>query len=196
MDMQKTIREIGIFETATNLAKVADSASVVEKVGAAMPLPDKGIEGQILQISEWLRKFRKKKYLFLTPEIALIKTLGTLTDGSEEAIVAIPGDMDPDVRDRIQNNVPRNIPVSLIEEIKCPEGFRPSNGLIVICGYSGNGRTMVLPETYRMYEHYTNANNGFFGKTVFVPYTELNAAVRYEGWIELNQQKLTDKWRT
>ena len=40
MDMQKTAREIGLFETAVNLVAVCDSSDVQTKVGASMPLPD------------------------------------------------------------------------------------------------------------------------------------------------------------
>ena len=47
MNIQKTAREIGIFETAVNLAKVKDSTEVIQKVGAAMPLPDEDIETRI-----------------------------------------------------------------------------------------------------------------------------------------------------
>lgn len=76
MDMQKTIREIGMFETAVNLAKVSGSADVVQKVGASMPLPDEGIGIRVGQIAEWLLDFGKSKYMFLTPEIALIEEMG------------------------------------------------------------------------------------------------------------------------
>ena len=69
MDMQKTAREIGLFETAVNLVSVCDSSDVQEKVGASMPLPDVNIMKNIESIAEWLVSFGKKKYLFMTPEI-------------------------------------------------------------------------------------------------------------------------------
>ena len=37
MDIQKTAREIGLFETAINLAKVSNSADVIQKVGTSIP---------------------------------------------------------------------------------------------------------------------------------------------------------------
>lgn len=43
MDMQKTAKEIGLFETAVNLVAVCDSSDVQAKVGASMPLPDANI---------------------------------------------------------------------------------------------------------------------------------------------------------
>ena len=47
---------------------------------------------------------------------------------------------------------------------------------------------MVLPETYRMIEHY---NSGFWGKKVFVPYVELPDAVRYDEWLEICNEKIS-----
>ena len=40
MDMLKTVREIGFFETGCNLVKVIDSKDVQAKAGEVMPLPD------------------------------------------------------------------------------------------------------------------------------------------------------------
>ena len=51
---------------------------------------------------------------------------------------------------------------------------------------------MVLPDTYRMVEHYS----GFLGKKVFIPYKELETAARYDGWLEVSQQRLSMKWRS
>ena len=65
MDIQKTVREIGLFETAINLATVCHSEDIQHMVGAAMPLPDKEISEHIKEIAEWLIGFQKKKYLFL-----------------------------------------------------------------------------------------------------------------------------------
>ena len=65
MDMQRTAREIGLFETAINLVSVYDSSDVHVKVGASMPLPDVRITQNIKSIAEWLVSFRKKKYLFM-----------------------------------------------------------------------------------------------------------------------------------
>ena len=52
MDMQKTAREIGLFETAINLAKVNNSADVIQKVGASMPLPDERIVVRVGRVAE------------------------------------------------------------------------------------------------------------------------------------------------
>lgn len=190
MDIQKTAREIGLFETGINLSKVCDSTDVIRKVGASMPLPDGDIAARIPRIAAWIHGFGKKKYMFLTPEIALIEELSKLSK-QEEVIIAIPCDLEEEAKNRLQNNLPRDIEVTILEEPFFPQSFFPGNGLIVVCGYSAGGRPMVLPDTYRMAEHYS----GFLGKKVFIPFKELETAVHYDGWLEISQQRLSTKWR-
>lgn len=191
MDMQKTAREIGLFETGINLSKVCNSTDVMQKVGASMPLPDEDIADRIPQIAAWLHSFGKRKYLFLTPEIALIEEMSKRSD-QDEVIIAIPCDLDGEAKGRLRNNLPRGIEVSILEEPYFPQFFFPGNGLMVVCGYAAGGRTMVLPDTYRMVEHYS----GFLGKKVFIPYKDLETAARYDGWLEVSQQRLSTKWRS
>lgn len=191
MDMQKTAREIGLFETGINLSKVCDSNDVILKVGASMPLPDEDITDRISQIAAWLHAFGKSKYMFLTPEIALIEEMSKLSS-REEVIIAIPCDLEREAKERLRNNLPRGIEVTILEEPYFPQSFFPGNGLMVVCGYSAGGRSMVLPDTYRMVEHYS----GFLGKKVFIPYKELETAARYDGWLEVSQQRLSKKWRS
>ena len=192
MDMQKTAREIGLFETAVNLAKVSNSADVIQKVGASMPLPDEEIGVRVGRVAEWLLSFGKGKYMFLTPEIALIEEMGKLSNKKTEVIIAVPCDLDSEAKERLNNNLPRSVSVTVLEEPYFPQSFFPGNGLMVISGYLGGDRAMVLPDTYRMVEHYS----GFLGKKVFVPYKELDAATRYDGWMEIGQNRLSTKWRS
>lgn len=191
MDMQKTAREIGLFETGINLSKVCNSTDVIQKVGASMPLPDEDIADRIPQIAAWLHSFGKSKYMFLTPEIALIEEISKLSN-QEEVIIAIPCDLEREAKERLRNNLPRGIEVSILEEPYFPQSFFPGNGLMVVCGYAAGGRPMVLPDTYRMVEHYS----GFLGKKVFIPYKDLETAARYDGWLEVSQQRLSTKWRS
>jgi len=188
--MQKTAREIGLFETGINLSLVCNSTDVIRKVGASMPLPDEDITNRISQIAEWLHSFGKSKYMFLTPEIALIEEMSKLSK-RDEVIIAIPCDLEKEAKERLRNNLPRGMEVTILEEPYFPQSFFPGNGLIVVCGYSADGRAMVLPDTYRMVEHYS----GFLGKKVFIPYKELATAARYDGWLEVSQQRLSAKWR-
>mgnify|MGYP001058781797 FL=1 len=36
----------------------------------------------------------------------------------------------------------------------------------------------------------------FLGKKVFIPYIELSSAARYDGWMEVGQDRITEKWRS
>lgn len=189
MDMQKTAREIGLFETGVNLSKVCASTDVIQKVGASMPLPDEDIAEQIPRIAAWLHSLGKSKYMFLTPEIALIEELVKLS-GEAEVIIAIPSDLDEDVKERIGNNLPHGARVTLWHEPFFLPLF-PKTGLIAVCGYAAGGRPMVLDDTYRMVEHYSS----FLGKKVFIPYKEILSADRYDGWREVSKQKLNTEWR-
>lgn len=191
MDMQKTVREIGMFETAVNLAKVRNSNDVIQKVGVSMPLPDEGIESRIGQIAEWLLSFGKSKYMFFSPEIAIIQEMGKRSDNKIEVIIAVPCDLDVEAKERLSNNIPHGVIVTILAEPYFPQSFYPGNGMMVISGYLGGDRAMVLPDTFRMVEHY----NGFLGKKAFVPYKEMDAAIRYDGWMEISQQRLSAKWR-
>ena len=188
--MQKTAREIGLFETGINLSLVCNSADVIQKVGASMPLPDEDIANRVPLIAEWLHSFGKRKYMFLTPEISLIEEMSKRSK-RDEVIIAIPCDLEEEAKERLRNNLPRGIEVAILEEPYFPQSFFPGNGLIVACGYDADSRAMVLPDTYRMIEHYS----GFLGKKVFIPYKELPTAARYDGWLEVSQQRLSTKWR-
>lgn len=191
MDMLKTVREIGFFETGNNLVEVLSSADVQAKAGEVMPLPGKELTENTSRIADWLAAFGKHKYMLFTPEIHLIDYLAK--NGAEnEAIILVPCDMEKEIKDRLSVNLPKGMRVSLLEEPYFPEEFYPGNGLVVACGYMAGGRLMVLPETYRMIDHYS----GFLGKKVFVPYVELEDAVRYEGWMEVSRDRFNTVWRT
>lgn len=191
MDMQKTAREIGLFETAVNLVAVCSSSDVQSKVGASLPLPDVNITVNIKSIAEWLVSFGKKKYLFMMPEIALAEEMAKYSDHDTEIIFMIPCDMDLEAKGRLKNNLPNQMKVSVWEEPFFPDDFFPGNGMIVVSGYMAGDRAMVLADTYRLIEHY----NGFLGKRAFVPYCELTSAYRYEGWLEAGQKRLNISWR-
>lgn len=190
MNLHKVAREIGFFETGINLSKVRESNELLEKVGASMPLPDADIANSIPQIADWLQSFEKSKYMFLSPEIALIEEMAK-SNRKAEVIIAVPCDLESEAKGRLKNNLPKGIDVVILEEPYFPQSFFPGNGLMVVSGYSAAGRSMVLPDTYRMVDHYS----GFLGKKVFIPYKEIDAATRYDGWIEVSQQRLNTRWR-
>lgn len=180
MDIKKTAREIGFFETALNAETVGITDALREKVETGFPLPSGGARAACEAAAQWLVKFNKQKYLFLTPEIALIEAMTSCTNRKLEAIIMIPCDMDQESEQRLQNNLPRSMSVHTLKEPYFPNEFLPMNSMIVACGHTAGEHLMVLPETYRMIEHY----GGFMGRQVFVPYVELASAARYEGWIE------------
>lgn len=190
MDLLKAAREIGFFEMSTNLTKVLDSEAVWSKAGAVMPLPETDLADKVEKIAQWLASFGKSKYLFLTPEIALLEHLAALCP-RDEAIILVPCDMEEEIRTRLKDNLPKGMKTSLLEEPFFPEAFYPRNGIIVTCGYLASGRAMVLPETYRMIDHYVR---GFYGKKAFVPYTELAEGARYSGWLEVSADKFNRIW--
>ena len=82
---------------------------------------DEDIADSVPQIAAWLRGFGKRKYLFLTPEIALIEALAELGDPSEEVILVIPCDLEADAKERLRNNIPRGIGVTILEEPYFPQ---------------------------------------------------------------------------
>ncbi len=72
MDLRRTALEIGLFETALNLEA---AGGLPWQAGAAMPLPAPGVPRKVEAVVDWLLTFAKRKYLFLTPEIALIEAM-------------------------------------------------------------------------------------------------------------------------
>lgn len=192
-DPRKTVKEIGIFEMSHNLALVSDSSVIQEKVGGTMPLPDSNVETRLECAAQWLAEFGKNRYLFLLPEIALIEKIAAINKNAE-VYIAVPWNLDEEAKIRLENNLPKDVSVTVLEETYAPRNFSPHNGIMVVSGYSAAGHLMVLPDTYRMLENYSGSK-GFFGRKVFVPYKELEVAERYEGWMEVNAQLISEGWR-
>ena len=192
MDMRKTAGEIGLFETAVNLSKVSSSEDVVRRAGNLMPLPEADIEERVKRIAGWLCDFKKEKYMFFAPEIALIEEMGKIADSKTEIIIMLPFNMDSGAKERVNNNLPHGMKIYVLEEPNFIDAFYPGNGMFVISGYTGGGRAMILMDTYRMVEHYS----AFHGKKVFVPYVELKSAFRYDGWMEIRQDRISAEWRS
>ena len=174
------------------MSRVLSSDEVARKVGASMPLPSADVEAKVGKIAEWLIGFDKSKYMFLMPEIALIEEMGRQAKSDTEFIIVVPCDLEEEAKERVNNNLPRGLTVTILKEPFFLESIYPSNGMIVVSGYSGGNHSMVLQDTYRMVEHYSS----FRGKTVFVPYVELDTAIRYEGWMEIGKQRLSAEWRS
>lgn len=195
MDAIKTVREIGTFMANENIVAVIDSEDVRSKVGAVMPLPGNDFEEYMDRAADYVASFGKSKYMFFSSEMGLIERLPSCKDRTE-SIIMVPGDMDPEIKERIKDNLPKNMNVALLDETKYPESvgieFRPRNGIIIVSGYLAGDRIMVLPETYRLINSYCN---GFMGKVVFVPYTSIQESTRYTDWLEVGADKFNEIWR-
>jgi len=174
LDIRRTALEIGLFETAKNL----EEAGITDDDGNSIPLPARNVRGGITCAAKWLLSFGKRKYMFLTPEIALIEEISQSAGNDTEAVIAAPCGIDDEILQRLGNNLPRKILTSIINEPYFPENFTPNNGIIVICGYRSGGRNVIMNETYRLAGHYS----GFLGRKIFVPYVSLENFYCAEGW--------------
>lgn len=191
MDIIKTVREIGLFEAARNLSMAADSLDVRNKIEESMPMPQGDFAAWISATVDHLLKYGKHKILLLSPEIALLEEFAARKVSGIRVILAIPCDMDPESKARLRNNIPTGILVQILDEPYFPETFTPANGMIVSFGYMASDRLMVLPECYRMTEHY----GGFWGEKVYVPFVIRKDSVRFGNWMEINPSKFTDVWK-
>ena len=176
MDIHKIALEIGLFETALNLER----AEIKNNDEIAMPLPAPGMSEKIKSAAQMLKSFNKKRYMFLTPEIALIDAI---SEKNSDAVIIMPCGMDLESEERIENNLPSKMPVKIIKEPYFPETFTPDNGIIIICGYMSAGRAVIMNETYRLAEHY----GGFYGKKIFLPYMKLENFICFDGWKQAAQ---------
>ena len=190
MDILKTVREIGCFETGYNIIQVMSNCAIPEKINKSMPLPDDSFVESLENLSHWLASLGKNKFLFLNPEIAVIERFSGNAPPDTEAIIIVPDDMDNEMRERLSVNLPQIINVSTLPEPFFPNAFYPSNGVVIASGYLANNRPMVLPETYRLIDHYW----GFKGKRIFIPYVTIPTPIPYDEWIEIDARKFSMIW--
>lgn len=190
MDILKTAREIGCFETGYNIIQVLDNGAISEKIGCCMPLPDGTLIDSLEYFSHWLIGIGKNKFLFLNPEIAVIERMARYAPLDTEAIIVVPVDMDNETRGRLSGNLPPNLKVSVLPEPFFPNEFYPSNGVVIASGYLANHRPMVLQETYRLIDHYC----GFKGKRIFISYVTIPTLAQYDEWIEIDARKFSMVW--
>lgn len=193
MDILKTAREIGFYETAINVQKVGVTETLREKVGTSFPLPPEDVMEDCTKIAKWLLSFNKSKYMFTSPEIALIEEMAKYAGSGRnfEVGIIIPNGMEAEIAERLHNNLPANVKISLLEAPYCWHDFRPDNGMVVTVGYLGREHVMVLFETQCVLGYI----RGFMGCKVFIPYAEESVAERYEGWIETNASQFKEMWR-
>ncbi len=194
-NLRETAREIGVMQQAANLWELRDSREIQRMAADYMPMPDGDMSARIDQIAEWLLSFGKTYYLFLTPEFALAKAmLRQDPNRNMEAIFMIPPTMETNTVDRIRSNLRRGGGISMLTERDSLDNFFPRNTMMVVSGYLGRDHMMILEnDIYRLTEQHSN---GFYGRKAFVPYVELDEAIRYNGWMELSREKINAVWRT
>ena len=190
MVILKIAREIGCFETGYNIIQVLDNCAIAKKINKSMPLPDGTFIDSLENLSHWLASLGKKKFLFLNPEIAVIERLASIAPSDTEAIILVPDGMDNEMRERLSVNLPQIIKVSALPEPYFPNAFYPRNGVVIASGYLANNRPMVLPETYRLIDHYW----GFKGKRIFIPYVTVPTPIPSNEWIEIDARKFSMIW--
>lgn len=189
MDIIKTAREIGLFEAALNMSAASGSQEVSSKIEASMPMPGGDFSPRIEQAADYLLSFGKRKLMLLSPEIALIGEIGRKAGSHVQLILVLPCDMDPESKERLRNNIPKDAVVQFLEEPYFADNFTPADGLVAAFGYMAGGHLMMLPESYRMTERYCR-----WGKRVFVPYVVRNDAARFPNWIEMNPRNFSNVW--
>ena len=188
-DLRKVAMEIGIMQQAENLSHVCSSQELQSWASGFMPLPQGDMATRIDEISKWLIAFKKDRYLFLMPEIALAEAMA---EQVHEIFFIIPSTMDAKIRERIENNLPKKGKVQVLHEMDPHGNFFPEDTMLVVSGYLGGDRLMILEETIRATEQHSMS---FYGRKAFVPYVELDAAVRYDGWMELARERINAVWR-
>ena len=183
MDITKSIRQNGLFATAQSVANHGKHNNIT-----SIPLPNGNIETETEKIAEWLLSFDKKKIMLFTPETALIEAMSKKATEDTEFIIVVPFDMSSEEDKLIRERLPIDSNITIIREPSFPRAFYPGNGLMVICGYSFNGKAMVTLETYRLIEHYKM----FVGKKAWVEYA--NDSTPYDGWIQISENRFNAKW--
>lgn len=191
MDPIKMAREIGFFNVGKNISDYMHMDNVKSMIENVIPLPDYDIRADAQEAAEWLVSMGKSMYVFLNPEMELIKNISIICNENDEAVIIIPHDMDGKSRERMVNNLPKTMNVSVMDEGFFPAGCGPANGIIISTGYLAGGRIMMLPETYRMAESY---NKKFMGRKVFVPYRHIDTGIRYRGWLEADPSLFKSVW--
>lgn len=181
MDLIAVINEVGLFEASANLAGI-DHSVLAAALDGQMPLPPISCAEAAASAANWLLSFNKTRFMFLTPEIQLIEAMSAQTQRPLVCEYVLPFNVDPEIKGRLQANLPtiRTIRVSTLDEPAFPVDFYPSNGLIVACGFTSGHRAMVLPETYRMLNHYKD----FRGHIVFCSVFDAKDVCSFDTWLQ------------
>lgn len=178
MNISDDILRVGLFQVAENLSKAAVGSNPMD---VAMPMPGEDISPRMEAVVDYMLQSGKKKFLLLSPEVALLDALKEHETNGLRFFIAIPADIPESISDQIRSNVPDDLDIQFVENLYIPGGFLPENGVVLTFGYLAKGYLMVRPEAY----HMNKIHGSFPGQKVFVPYTELDNFVQPENWMRI-----------
>lgn len=181
IDIKSNINETGVVETLYVLHNYTNSSEITNDASLHLPIPDDDIHNKLNSIVNSLAELKKKKFLFLTPEIAVIERLDAV-ECVEEVIICLPSDYDEDTYERIFNNKPVNVKITFIKENEVPLDFNGKNAAIVAFGFCDDERALVLNYNYRMMERY----KAFYGYKILVSCGNHMSNARPVGWTPVN----------
>lgn len=178
MNISDDILRVGLFQVAENLSKATVGSNPMD---VAMPMPGEDISPRIEAVVDYMLWSGKKKFLLLSPEVALLDVLKDRETSGFRFFIAIPADIPESIVNQIRSNVPDGLDIQFVENLYIPGGFLPENGMVLTFGYLAKGYLMVRPEVY----HMNKIHGSFPGQKVFVPYTELDSFVQPENWMRI-----------
>ena len=188
IDIKSNINETGIVETLCVLHNHASDPEIMIDASFHLPVPKDDIHNKLNSIVESLAGLKKKKLLFLTPEIAVIERLDTI-ECIEEVIICLPSDYEEDTYERIFNNKPIvfdgkpvDIKITFIKENEVPLDFTGNNAAIVVFGFCDDERALILNYNYRMMERY----KAFYGYKILVSCGNHMSSARPVNWTPIN----------
>ena len=180
-NLNSIISEIGVIETALNIGKYIDDSQIVIESSRFMPFPDADFYKRTTDIAEQIKSLKKEKILLLTPDIALIELIKN-SEYISEILVCVSSELNDEAKERISNNLPAGIKVTLIDENTFPKDFTPSNAAIVAVGYADREKAIILRENYKM----LNVYNKFYGMKLLISPQNSVSNERPMGWIAIN----------
>jgi len=180
-NIENNVTETGILETLCILNNHKSDYEIISNASLYLPIPRDDIHSKVDEIVDNLCRLKKEKFLFLTPEIAIIEKLCN-TDTVKEIFVCLPSDYNEETYERIFNNKPSGIKVTFIKENEIPLNFTGNNAAIIGFGFCDKERAIILNHNYRMMERYKS----FYGYRILVSCGKDMSNSRPIGWTPIN----------
>lgn len=181
MNISNDILCVGLFQVAQNLSEASAGVQHIDATEVAMPMPGADIAPRIEAVVDYMLQSGKKKFLLLSPEVAILSALEGRETSGLRFFIALPADMPESIFNQIRSNVPDGLDIQFVENLYVPGAFLPENGVVLTFGYMAKDYLMVRPEAY----HMNKIHGSFPGQKVFVPYIELDNFVQPENWMRI-----------